>query len=146
MPECPSIRSSQCKKVSVSIAGKSQPRICRQDSRTRSSRTHFVTPPNLPCLVIDSFDHALAPQIVIRSSPSIITVCGLVEIKTPTRMSTHDEQASMRIEARRPKVRQATFIRRNQAAIRCRLFLGIGNRLPSLIDAERPVHRPERCG
>src|SRR5215475_9499579 len=105
-----------------------------------------MAPADFAGLVINSLDDAFAPYTVVSACPSVITVGGLSEIDAPARMCIDDKQPGLRVEAGRAEVRQAVFIGGNQAPVRRRLFGGIGDRSSLLIDAQRPVHRPEGHG
>ena len=103
-----------------------------------------MRPLHLTRLVIDRFQHAFAPHAIISACPAERAVRGLREVDPIARMRADNKQPGLRIEARRPVIRQPALVRRNQPAVRSRIFRRIRNRLSLLIEARRPVHRTER--
>src|SRR5450631_3906147 len=105
-----------------------------------------MAPTDLAGLVVDGFDHTLAPNVIIRTRPSVDSICRLGEIGAPTGMGVDDKQTVLRIEARRAIVGKSAFVGRNQASIGGRFLGGIRNWPALFVDSERPVHRSERDG
>src|SRR6202041_831129 len=115
-----------------------------QHSRARSLWSKLMAPTNLAGLVVDGLDHTLAPNAVIRSSPSVDAIGWLREVDTVARMGVDDKQTVPAIEAGRTVVSHSALVGRNQASIGRRFLGGIRNRTALLIDSQRPVHWPER--
>src|SRR5580698_6625737 len=105
-----------------------------------------MTPTNLASLVIDSLDHTLAPNPVIRTCPSVDAICRLGKVDSVAGMGIDDKQTVLGIEAGRTVVGHTALVGRNQASIGRRLFGGIWNWTALLIDSKRPVHRSKRSG
>ena len=103
-------------------------------------------PPDLARLVIDGIEHSAVGDAIVRTSPTLCSVLGLSEIDTVANAGTHDKQPGFGVEAGRPVIGKAAFIRRDQAAIGRRIFFGIRNRLALLVDTQRPVRRTKRNG
>src|SRR5580704_10414157 len=61
-----------------------------------------MAPTNLAGLVVNGLDHTLAPNAVIRSSPSVDAIGWLREVDAVARMGVDDEQPVPAIEARGP--------------------------------------------
>ena len=77
----------------------------------------FVAPLDLAGLIVDGFEHALAPDAVIGAGPSERAVGGLGEVDAVARVRAHDEQAGLRVEAGRAIVGEAAFVGRDEASI-----------------------------
>src|SRR6202041_3099590 len=75
-----------------------------QHSRARSLWSKLMAPTNLAGLVVDGLDHTLAPNAVIRSSPSVDAIGWLREVDTVARMGVDDKQTVPAIEAGRTVV------------------------------------------
>src|SRR5580658_6482561 len=105
-----------------------------------------MTPTYLARLVINGFDHALAPNAVIRASPSIDSIGGLGEIDAVAGMGVNDKQSVLGVEARRTVVGHAPLVGRKQASVGCRFFGRIRNRTAVRIHSERPVQGSEGSG
>ncbi len=56
------------------------------------SRSQFVRPADLACLVVDRFQHALAPHPVVGAGPAKRAVGRLGEVDPVARMRIHNEQ------------------------------------------------------
>src|ERR1022692_3293431 len=105
-----------------------------------------MAPTDFSGLVGDGFDQTLAPNVVIRTRPSVDSICRLGEIEAPTGMGVDDKQTVLRIEARRAIVGKSALVGRNEASVGGRFLGGIRNWTALLIDSKRPIHRPERDG
>src|SRR5262249_29989080 len=97
-------------------------------------------------LVVDGPEDALAPYAVVRARPSELTMLRLEEVDAVRIVSADDQQASCRVEARRPVVRAAALVRGDQPAVTCRLLAGVRNGPDVRVDAFGPYHRGERRG
>src|ERR1700722_410987 len=105
-----------------------------------------MAPTDLPGLVVDGFDHTLAPHPVIGARPSINSIGRLGKVEAPTGVGVDDEQTVLRVEAGGTVVGHAALVGRNQASIGSWFLGGIGDRPALFVDSERPVNGPERSG
>src|SRR5579863_6407474 len=110
MPQSLAIAGVERKHIAGTVAGDSEPGVGGHDARTGAS-SEFVDPIDFAGLVIDGFDLALAPYVVVRARPAIAAIGGLGEIDTPTGVRVHNKLPGLGIEAGCPVVRQSTFIR-----------------------------------
>src|ERR1700691_2274287 len=99
---------------------------------------------DLSGLIIDRLQHALPPQPIIRTRPTIGTIRRLIEVDAESGVSIDNKQASLRVEAGRAVVGESTLIRGNQAPVGRRFLSGIWNGTPLLVYARSPVHGAER--
>ena len=97
----------QSEKVPVSIRGEDKTRIRGQHSSSRTARAKFMCPPKLAGLVIDSFQHAFAPQPIIRARPAVGTIRRLIEVEAIGGVRTDNKQAGFGIEAGRTVVSES---------------------------------------
>src|SRR5579864_4375807 len=100
-----------------------------------------MTPSDFAGLIVDRFDDALAPDIVVGAGPTVDPICRLREIDAPARVGIHDEQAVLGVKTRGTIVGHPAFVRRDEASVGSRLLRGIWNRTAFLIDSECPIHR-----
>src|SRR3954454_15649634 len=98
-----------------------------------------MAPANVSRLIVDGFDDSFAPEAVVSAGPAIGAVGGLGKIERVTLARGNNKQSVLGIETRRAKVGHASFIGRDQASVRCRFFIWIGNRAALYINAPRPA-------
>src|SRR5579883_360240 len=144
MPKGRAVACPEGNHIPHGVAAERESGIGGQHPGARTVRTELVAPANLTRLVIDRFEHSLAPYAVVRAGPTESAILRLEEIDSVARMSIHDEQPGFLVEAGRTIVRHPAFIGRDQASIGSWLFFLIRNRPSVFIHALRPVHRPER--
>src|ERR1700729_702598 len=144
MPKSLAIAGIECEKVSFGIPGEGQSGIRGQHSGAGTSRAKFMGPADLAGLVVDRLQHALAPQPIIRTSPTVGTIRRLIEVEAEGGVSIDNKQTSLRVEARRTVVGESTLIRCNQAPVGRRILRRIWNGTALLVDARSPVHGAER--
>src|ERR1700733_10264823 len=130
MPKRFACAGIQCEKIPLSISSEDKPRIRGQHPGTRTARAKFMRPPDFARLIIDRFQHTLAPQPIVRTRPTVGTIRRLIEVEAIGRVGTDNKQASLRIEAGRAIVSEATLIRCNQAAVRRRILGWVWKRPP----------------
>src|SRR2546427_3553445 len=105
-----------------------------------------MAPADLAGLIVDSLDHALAPNAIVCARPSVDSVGRLGKINTPAGMGIHDEQTISGVEAGGTVIGKTTLVGRNKPSIGGRLFGGIWNRTALFIDSKGPIHRAVRNG
>src|SRR5271156_3673269 len=110
MPEGFAGAGIEGKKIALDIAGEGEPAGCSHDSRTWRSASQIMRPPNLAGLVIDCFDHALAPQTIIRPRPAVGAIGGLGEIDRVTGVGGDDEQSRLWVETGRSIVGHSALV------------------------------------
>src|SRR5580698_1791297 len=101
MPKSLAVAGIECEKVSFGIRSEGKSGIRGQHPGAGTSRAKFMGPADLAGLVIDRLQHALAPQPVIRTRPTVGTIRGLVEVEAEGGVSIDNKQASLRVEAGR---------------------------------------------
>ena len=126
-------RSGQ--QVAAGVAGNCQVGIRREDTRRGTAARVRVFPGDLPGLVVDGAEEALSREPVVRPGPAVCAVLGLVEVDAVAVLGVDDQQPRLGVEARRPEVRGAALIGRDQGAVLARLLGGIRNRTALLVDA-----------
>src|SRR5689334_17797011 len=99
-----------------------------------------MAPPDFAGLIIDRFDHTLAPDAVVGPGPTVDSVRGLGEVYAPARVGIHDEQAVLSVKTWGTIVGHPAFVRSDQASVGGRFLCGIWNRTSFLVDSERPIH------
>src|ERR1700704_4430254 len=105
-----------------------------------------MAPTDLARLIIDGLNYPLAPNIVVRACPSVDSIGWLRKVDAVAGVGVHDKQTISGVEARGTVVGHTALVGGNQASIGRWFLGGIWNRSAFLIDAKRPVHRPERSG
>src|SRR4029077_11172300 len=103
-------------------------------------------PTKLAGLIVNRLNRAFAPDIVISACPAVDSVGRFRKINAPAPSRINNKQAGLWIEARCAVIRHSAFVWGNQSAIRVWLLVGVRNRPPLLIDAQRPIRRPKRNG
>src|SRR5215472_5425108 len=146
MPQRFAIACIECESIAMSIAGEGKTGVSGEHTCSRATRTKLMTPAYFPSLVVDGFEHSLAPQSIVSSGPAIVAIFRLREIDAVAGVGIHYEQARLWIEARRSIVGHAAFVRRDETAIASRLFCRIGDGATLLIDTQRPIHWTEGRG
>ncbi len=91
----------ESKKIAFDIAGEGEPGGCGQDPRTWRSTSQIMRPPDLACLVIDRLDHALTPQTVIGSGPTVGAIGRFGEIDGVAGVGGDDEQSGLWVKTGR---------------------------------------------
>src|SRR5258708_1337433 len=105
-----------------------------------------MRPPDLAGLLVDGFDHALAPNAIIRARPPVKSIGRLGKVDAVAGMGIDDKQSGLGVEAGGTEVGKTLLVGCNQAPIGRRFLGGIWNRTALLIDSKRPVHRSEKSG
>src|SRR5580700_7112535 len=105
-----------------------------------------MAPTDLAGLVVDGFDHALAPNAVIRARPPVKSIGWLGKIDAVAGMGVDDEQSVLSVEAGGTEVGKTILVGGDQASVGRRFLGGIWNRTSLLINSKRPVHRSEKSG
>ena len=146
VPQRRAVARAQRERIVRRVAGDRHARRRRQHTRRAGAFTDVVAPANLARLIVDRPQHALAPHAVVRARPSVLAVLGLEEVDAVGVVRADDEQTGGRIEARRPIVRAAGLVWRDEPAVARRLFRRIGNRPAILVETLGPVHGRERRG
>src|ERR1700677_3384775 len=139
MPEGFAGAGVESKKIAMDITREGESAGRSHDSRTWRSASQIMRPPDLACLVIDCFDHALAPQTIIGPGPAVSAVGGLGEIDRVTGVGGDNEQSGLWIETGSSIVGHSTLVRRYQTPIGRRFLGRIGNGTSLLIDPKGPV-------
>src|SRR5438552_14622892 len=103
-------------------------------------------PAQFSCLVVNCLYDAFAPQAIIRTCPSIISIGRLSKIDTVAGVRIHDKESGLRIEAWSAEVGKSAFIWRDQTSIRRGVLCRIRNRTTIFIHAKRPIDRSKRGG
>src|SRR5207302_9161641 len=103
-----------------------------------------MVPTHLTSLVINGFDHAVAPHPVVSTRPTVDAISGLGEIDTVAGMGANDKQAVPGVEAGGTIVGHSGLVGRYQPAVRRRFLQGVRNRTALFIDSKRPVYGAER--
>src|SRR4029077_14482451 len=105
-----------------------------------------MAPADLSSLVIDGLNDALAPDVVVRASPSVDSIGRLGKVDAPARVCIDDEQTGFWVEAGGTVIREAALVGRNQASIGRRLLGGVWNGTTLLVDSQGPIHWAEGNG
>src|SRR5277367_6809422 len=101
MPKSLAVARIQREKVPLSITREGNSGIRGQHPGAGPPWAKFMGPADLAGLVVDRLQHALAPQSIIRTRPTIGTVRRLVEVDAVGGVSTDNKQAGLRVEAGR---------------------------------------------
>src|ERR1700730_17348194 len=102
MPQRFTVARIERQKISHGVAGKSQTGIRGQYSRAGSVGTKFMAPTDFASLVVNRFQHALAPNPVIGTRPTVHSIRRLGKIDAVAGVSIHDKQTVLGIETWRP--------------------------------------------
>src|SRR5258708_8139904 len=105
-----------------------------------------MRPTDLAGLVVDGFDHALAPNAIIRARPPVKSIGWLGKVDAVAGMGVDDKQSGLGVEAGGTEVGKTLLVGCNQASIGSRVLGRIWNRTALLIASKRPGHRPEKSG
>src|SRR5580704_457333 len=146
MPQSRAVRCAQRQDVSGGISGKRQSCIRGEHAGAGPAVTHFVAPTNLARLVINGFDDASPPEVVIGPCPAVRAILRLGKVDAVAGMRVDDKQAGLWIEARGTVVGHAAFVGSDQPSVALGLLVRIRNGTSVLVDSESPVCRPIGCG
>src|SRR5437660_12383104 len=103
-----------------------------------------MVPTHLASLVINGFDHAVAPHPVVSTRPTVDAIGGLGQIDTVAGMGANDKQAVPGVEDGGTIVGHSGLLGRYQPAVGRRVLQGVRDRTALFRDSKRPEYRPAR--
>src|SRR5260370_36672600 len=105
-----------------------------------------MRPTDLAGLVVDGFDHALAPNAIIRARPPVKSIGRLGKVDAVAGMGIDDKQSGLGVEAGGTEVGKTLLVGCNPAPIGRRFLCGVWDAVARPYDSKPPGDRYEKAG